>query len=521
MTDLYELGSSLFGRRRAEEENVLNDATTHTYVGTAVTDSEDGTVYVALSDDVTMPDEYDGEHGVGVEMPTSVAVAEGDEVMVTVFGGGTMKAPVVTGNPGWGDAVEGRVASAEGVASAAQAVAEATGQHFWPDTDGVHVTEVTQEDWNDSTSSGYHSGANVLINALGQLFRDGLNNLLALLPGTATTYTETIQGLKDVTEYTLERIPSSIVSVKDGSYTLSNREYYVSGNTLHLERYTNYVITVTYRVDESNVALFDGLGNDAQNIVATYGGNRSIIGSELSGHMVIDEDSIDIYDGDTRWATIGEASTFGCITGPNTTILNTGLWINAYDKDGLNVGGGIDFSDTGISSDTSLHFSTPTTSRNYRTIGLRSMGGCIDLDAPRLGLNDYNGHGGVFDMSHVIDMLSPTRVEATGNTVSVPHNAYTILQSVTLDPGIYLVVIGCYAANNSTGYRGWTWSSASSISAQSFGHTLGMGAANVAIYNTLTQLQDVTTRTTYHVFGWQNSGGALNMRSTVAYVKIG
>jgi len=80
---------------------------------------------------------------------------------------------------------------AESVATTAQEaldVANATDQHFWSDTDGIHVTEVTQDEWGDSTSANYHSGANVLINALGQLFRDGLNNLLAVLPTGIAIY---------------------------------------------------------------------------------------------------------------------------------------------------------------------------------------------------------------------------------------------------------------------------------------------------------------------------------------------
>jgi len=189
--NMMDLATMLFGRSRAEENIVSTDATTRTYIGTATSDSSDGSVYVALSEDVTMPDDYDGEHGVGVEMPTTVGVSEGDDVVVTVFGGGTMKAPVVTGNPGWGDDVETRVteahdlaASVESIAQQAEAVATATGQHFWPDTDGVHVTEVTQDEWNDSAGTSYHSGANVLLNALGQLFRDGLNNILAIVSGT-------------------------------------------------------------------------------------------------------------------------------------------------------------------------------------------------------------------------------------------------------------------------------------------------------------------------------------------------
>lgn len=69
----------------------------------------------------------------------------------------------------------GRVAASLNVAEAAQAVADAVNQHFWTDTGGIHVTEVTQEAWQAA-----QTGANVLINSIGQLFRDGLNNLLTL-----------------------------------------------------------------------------------------------------------------------------------------------------------------------------------------------------------------------------------------------------------------------------------------------------------------------------------------------------
>ena len=80
------------------------------------------------------------------------------------------------------------VESVAAIAQEALDVAEATGQHFWSDTDGIHVTEVTEDEWSDSTSPNYHSGANVLLNALGQLFRDGLNNLLAIMPSGIAIY---------------------------------------------------------------------------------------------------------------------------------------------------------------------------------------------------------------------------------------------------------------------------------------------------------------------------------------------
>lgn len=68
------------------------------------------------------------------------------------------------------------------VAQAAQEAADATGQHFWTDTQGAHVTQVTREEWEDSGGATYHSGPNALLNSLGLLFRNGLRTLMSVLP---------------------------------------------------------------------------------------------------------------------------------------------------------------------------------------------------------------------------------------------------------------------------------------------------------------------------------------------------
>lgn len=181
--NIDSLAQALFGSKRAETQEVSTDGTTRTYTGVALTDSEDGTVVIDLGGDVTLPDDlYDEDDnvvaewdGVGVEMPTSPQVSAGDDVIVTLMGGSSTKTPMVTSSAGSGDRMRALANSAKTVADAAQAVAEAVNQHFFSDTSGIHVTEATQEDWDES-----HSGANVLINALGQLFRDGTNNLLTL-----------------------------------------------------------------------------------------------------------------------------------------------------------------------------------------------------------------------------------------------------------------------------------------------------------------------------------------------------
>lgn len=293
MALIDEIAAKLSGRTRAEENTVLTDATTRTYVGTAVTDSADGSVYVSLSEDVTLPDDDDGEHGTGVEMPTTVGVSEGDEVLVTVFGGGTLKAPVVTGNPGWGDAVQEQAANAESIAEQAEAVANATGQHFWPDTDGVHVTEVTQDEWSDSTSTNYHSGANVLLNALGQLFRDGLNNLLALLP--AHYRTDEFTGDGTTTAFTLSVTPYEVTSVTVAGTTLADGDWSASGDVVTLTNAPadGAVVAVVYRTSATSIAIFDGNGNESGNVVADFSEDGVSIGRQSSLNSLFN--SLGIY----------------------------------------------------------------------------------------------------------------------------------------------------------------------------------------------------------------------------------
>lgn len=122
MTDIDSLAAALFGSKRAESQEVLTDATTRTYVGTALTDSVDGTVFVDLGGDVTLPDDVEGltEHSAeGIEVSTGPGVRAGDEVIVTLVGGTPLKTPMVTGVAGEGDDQDARIATASAAAEAA------------------------------------------------------------------------------------------------------------------------------------------------------------------------------------------------------------------------------------------------------------------------------------------------------------------------------------------------------------------------------------------------------------------
>ena len=151
-------------------------AQTHRAVVTAV---DGGTVYVDVS-------------GNGDATPietTSAGYAIGDEVQVEQRGGRLHVSGNVTQPSVGARHVEQAVApiaktasqaqsaseAAQKVANEAAEVADATAQHFFDDTDGVHVTEADQEEWTSS-----HTGKNILINSLGILLRNALNNLVSI-----------------------------------------------------------------------------------------------------------------------------------------------------------------------------------------------------------------------------------------------------------------------------------------------------------------------------------------------------
>lgn len=310
MPSFENLANTLFGSKRAETNSVLHDGETHTIIGTATGDSADGSVMVELSSDVTNPEEltigdetYFSDASTSVELPTTEAVKEGDEVLVSIYGGTPLRSPVVTGVVGSGDRV---AADAE----AAREIAEATGQHFWDADDGAHVTEVTREEWEDSTSPNYHSGPNSIWNSLGMLFRNGLNNLLALIPSEGEGYTETFTPSSYTYYVTLTRAPDIVTSLTVDGEEMT--DFAVWGNEVHFNFYVSAgkTIVVNYRIGGSSMTFFDGLGNLAENIVASFGVKGATIGYTRAGHVDITPNGIDLKNGEHPIVSFGEFTKF-------------------------------------------------------------------------------------------------------------------------------------------------------------------------------------------------------------------
>ena len=139
------------------------------------------------------------------------------------------------------------VVDAQQTADEANKVAQATNQHFFADTNGAHITDVTQDEWAqavadnfsdyDPDTKPYH---NQLLNSLGILLRTALNNLVS--------------------------------------------------------------------ITRSAIAFYDGAGNAASNIVARFGSDGAQIGKSSAAHSVIDADGQRFYggtNGATQLANIG------------------------------------------------------------------------------------------------------------------------------------------------------------------------------------------------------------------------
>ena len=177
-----------------------------------------------------------------VQLTTGPSVRAGETVTVQVVNG----MPMVVSSAGSGDRQESNIEealtvganaldvseAAQAAADEAEAIANAVNQHFWTDSDGVHITEETQSNWNDSSSSGYHRGANAILNALGLLFRSGLINLAQFAPGGIALYDG--QGnlaANIVAQFTEDEISlginhdSATIDLVNGTGTISKGSY--------------------------------------------------------------------------------------------------------------------------------------------------------------------------------------------------------------------------------------------------------------------------------------------------------
>ena len=162
--DLDALASQLFNRRRAETQEVLSDATTRTYIGTATADSHDGMVTVTLNGYETPAEDVGETQGYGtIEFPCGPNVKEGDSVVVSAVGGNALKTPMVVSSSGSGDRQQVEIEAA--ATTATKYITDITDDGIWVTPEGAGPVNGEAA----ATTSGWH-----ISDAL-ELFRKGVS----------------------------------------------------------------------------------------------------------------------------------------------------------------------------------------------------------------------------------------------------------------------------------------------------------------------------------------------------------
>lgn len=152
--DRQDIANALAGTQRLEDANKDVQNNTQTISGKLVEDTADGVAKVYISDNVTQPDDYDGD-GTIVELPTSVYGEAGDEVLITTKGT-RLSVPMVTANPGFGDKIKTLITEVKAAADTAAQEASA-------------ASEIAQ-----NAAAVANDGARlVLTSTRGQLFKNG------------------------------------------------------------------------------------------------------------------------------------------------------------------------------------------------------------------------------------------------------------------------------------------------------------------------------------------------------------
>lgn len=98
----------------------------------------------------------------------------------------------------------------------------------------------------------------------------------------------------------------------------------------------NYLVGIT----QSAVQFYDGLGNAAANIMASFGATGARIGYAAKAHVAIDADSVDFNDGTKTLASVVNSDGMAGIVIPNSgaviggTTSEPALWIKSTNSDG-------------------------------------------------------------------------------------------------------------------------------------------------------------------------------------------
>ena len=399
------------------------------------------------------------------------------------------------------DAVEGIATSASATAVTAKTIAEGVNEHFWHDNTGAHVTEVTQEEWNEPTDPNYHSGGNTLITTQGMAIRNGLTNLAEFGASGAT-------------------IGVSGSQIAHLGYGPGNDS---GGGTSDAPYYTLGVRTGTvgnYSVAEGNNVIASGPyshaeGNQCEAIMtATHAeGNFSQafnIASHAEGHYTIAQASASHAEGrvtETHGVGAHAEGQYSVAEGDSSHAQN---YYTKASSDNQTALGKYNISD---SADTYAVIVGNGTADNARSNALTvDWSGNVEAK----GSITAEGHDSPIG-------YRPTR--ATGSYSLASGTSWTTVPSsglarTTLSPGVWIIQAQAIFASNSTGWRALRIYDVTT--SENIGRSgVTQPAVNGATTNLTTMaIISLTASNAFTLQITQNSGSARNVDLTFDAVRI-
>lgn len=391
----FDLARRLFPRAA----DVVREATagvpaTSQVRGTATGDSADGTVTVVLETEA-------GGETAEMEVPTIGGVTEGSEVLVTLLDG----TPVDCTRAGSVDETWGAATAAEAAAEAAQAVADAVGQHFWYDSNGAHVTQVTQDEWNDQTSTTtYHRGPNALWNALGMLFRDAENNLLSVLTNGIAIY----DGNGNAAANILAQFTANLVRI--GGRFASSGESSAGVQFFNDDSSTSDLTARHYIDTQQDMQVYHDL------MLSSTTTDELLTGSEAEHYASGNADVYqEVYNDGTNWSEESNAALNAKVSNAD---YNAAIGVNVL----TNSTGGLRRMAYAIADRLRLTYGTGT-SATVSTFEMSAVADALGGTYPELSVVDgLTVDGTRYAADYVRDMLSSSHVSLTMGTAASEWN---------------------------------------------------------------------------------------------------
>lgn len=118
-----------------------------------------------------------------------------------------------------------------------------------------------------------------------------------------------------------------------------------------------------------------------------------------------------------------------------------------------------------------------------------------------------------------------TIVSVSSDATDVGTGTYHRKHAITLTPGTYLILVGCFFASNSSGYRQLYLTTSSNQGTNRpnggrFAENVVHPATSKETWLYLSNLLNLSSTTTYYVVVYQNSGSTLSCSSTYKYIKL-